>query len=75
MNVILRGVRVIDPMSGVDREGLDGPADLALVGDEKTVRADIERVAAAGATDFLAAEFGASDAETSRTRELLRSFI
>ncbi|MFO1533932.1 MAG: amidohydrolase family protein, partial [Thermoplasmatota archaeon] len=23
MNVILRGVRVIDPMSGVDREGLD----------------------------------------------------
>ena len=59
----------------LDREGLDGPADLALVGDEKTVRADIERVAAAGATDFLAAEFGASDAETSRTRELLRSFI
>ena len=59
----------------LDREGLDGPADLALVGDEKIVRADIERVAAAGATDFLAAEFGASDAETSRTRELLRSFI
>ena len=59
----------------LDREGLDGPADLALVGDEKTVRADIERVAAAGATDFLAAEFGASDAETSRTRELLRSLI
>ena len=23
MNVILRGVRVIDPLSGVDRDGLD----------------------------------------------------
>ena len=59
----------------LDREGLDGPADLALVGDEKTVGAAIERVGAAGVTDFLAAEFGASDAEKSRTRELLRSFL
>jgi alkanesulfonate monooxygenase SsuD/methylene tetrahydromethanopterin reductase-like flavin-dependent oxidoreductase (luciferase family) len=59
----------------LDREGAAGPADVALVGDEKTVQADIERIAEAGATDFLAAEFGSSDAERSRTRELLRSLL
>ena len=59
----------------LDREGLAGPADIALVGDEKAVQADIERVAEAGATDFLAAEFGATDDERIRTRELLRSLL
>ena len=59
----------------LDREGAAGPADVALVGDEKTVQAGIERIAEAGATDFLAAEFGTSDAERSRTRELLRSLL
>jgi F420-dependent oxidoreductase-like protein len=59
----------------LDREGAAGPADVAIVGDEKTVRAGIERIVEAGATDFLAAEFGASDAERSRTRELLRSLL
>jgi hypothetical protein len=59
----------------LDREGLDGPADLALVGDEKTVQSAIERVSGAGVTDFLAAEFGATDAERTRTRELLRSLL
>src|SRR3954454_11525710 len=43
----------------LDREGADGPADVALVGDEKTVAAGITRLADAGVTDFLAAEFGA----------------
>ncbi len=59
----------------LDREGAAGPADVALVGDEATVRAGIERIGEAGATDFLAAEFGADDAEKSRTRELLRSLL
>jgi F420-dependent oxidoreductase-like protein len=59
----------------LDREGLGGPADLALVGDEKTVQVAIEHIAEAGATDFLAAEFGATDSERSRTRELLRSLL
>jgi F420-dependent oxidoreductase-like protein len=59
----------------LDREGLDGPADLALVGDEKTVQSAIERVGGAGVTDFLAAEFGATDTERTRTRELLRSLL
>jgi len=59
----------------LDREGLAGPADIAMVGDEKTVQSAIEHVAESGATDFLAAEFGATDAEISRTRELLRSLL
>jgi len=59
----------------LDREGLAGPADIALVGDEKTVRSGIERIAEAGATDFLAAEFGATDSERSRSRELLRGLL
>jgi F420-dependent oxidoreductase-like protein len=59
----------------LDREGAAGPADVALVGDEKTVQTGIERIAEAGATDFIAAEFGSSDAERLRTRELLRSLI
>ena len=59
----------------LDREGVAGPADVALVGDEKTVQAGIERIIDAGATDFLAAEFGSSDSERTRTRELLRSLI
>ena len=59
----------------LDREGLAGPADLALVGDEKTVQTAIEEIADAGATDFLAAEFGATEAERLRTRDLLRTFL
>lgn len=59
----------------LDREGAGGPADVALVGDEKTVGAEIERLAETGITDFLAAEFGATDSERTRTRDLLRSLI
>jgi F420-dependent oxidoreductase-like protein len=58
----------------LDREGATGPADVALVGDEATVRAGVARVADAGATDFVAAEFGSS-ADRARTRELLRSLL
>jgi F420-dependent oxidoreductase-like protein len=58
----------------LDREGAAGPADVAIVGDEAAVRAGIERVADAGATDFVASEFG-STADRARTRELLRSLL
>jgi F420-dependent oxidoreductase-like protein len=59
----------------LDREGAEGPADVALVGDEATVRSCVERLVDAGVTDFLAAEFGATESERSRTRELLRSLL
>jgi 5,10-methylenetetrahydromethanopterin reductase len=41
----------------LDREGVSGPADVAIVGDEVTVRAGIERIFEAGATEFVAAPF------------------
>jgi alkanesulfonate monooxygenase SsuD/methylene tetrahydromethanopterin reductase-like flavin-dependent oxidoreductase (luciferase family) len=58
----------------MDLEGAEGPADVAVVGDEDTVRAGIARFAAAGATDFAALEVAVSDADAARTRALLRSF-
>jgi len=59
----------------LDREGLAGPADLALVGSEDEVRAGIEGYAGAGVTDFLAVEFAEAADEQARTRELLRSLL
>ena len=58
----------------LDREGAAGPADVAIVGTADEVRAGIERVAEAGATDFIAVEF-AGGADRDRTRDLLRSLV
>jgi F420-dependent oxidoreductase-like protein len=58
----------------LDREGAAGPADVAIVGDEAAVRAGIEAVAAAGATELCASEFGSPD-ELARTRAFLRSLL
>jgi F420-dependent oxidoreductase-like protein len=57
----------------LDREGVEGPADVMLAGDEDAVRAQLEALAAAGATDLLAAEFGSRTEERERTRALLVS--
>src|SRR5437660_331458 len=57
----------------LDREGVEGPADVAIVGDESAVGEQLRRLAEAGATDFLAAPFavpGDGDA-VERTRALL----
>jgi len=59
----------------LDREGAEGPADVAIVGDEATVAAGIRNIADAGATDFSAAEFASGDDDRRRTRELLRSLV
>jgi alkanesulfonate monooxygenase SsuD/methylene tetrahydromethanopterin reductase-like flavin-dependent oxidoreductase (luciferase family) len=59
----------------LDREGAEGPADVAVIGDEATVRAAIGRVADAGCTDFVAAEFAVGEEEQTRTRDLLRSLL
>ena len=42
----------------LDREGAAGPADVALVGDEAAVEAQLADLADAGVTDFVAGEFG-----------------
>ncbi|MET8333240.1 TIGR03564 family F420-dependent LLM class oxidoreductase [Streptosporangium canum] len=55
----------------LDREGAAGPADVAIVGDEDAVAAQIESLAQAGVTDFVAAEY-TSDR---RTREFLRTLL
>jgi len=59
----------------LDREGAEGPADVAIVGDEATVTDALKRLADVGTTDYLAAEFGSSETERARTREALRSLL
>lgn len=54
----------------LDREGADGPADVAIVGDEDTVEARLGEVDGAGVTDFAAAVFGSAE-ERERTRSFL----
>jgi len=58
----------------LDREGAEGPADVAIVGDESAVGEQIQRLAEAGATDFMAAIFPVGKdaaASIARTRRLL----
>lgn len=59
----------------LDREGLEGPADFAIIGDEETVRAGIAEYDAVGVDDLLAAEIAATDGERQRTRDLLRTLL
>ena len=60
----------------LDREGAAGPADVAVVGDEASVLAGLERLASAGATDLVAVEFASHKSpERARTRDLLRSLL
>jgi len=58
----------------LDREGMAGPEDLAMIGSADAVAARIAEVEAAGATTFVAAEFGTPE-EQAATRALLRSLI
>jgi 5,10-methylenetetrahydromethanopterin reductase len=57
----------------LDREGVDGPADIAIVGDENTLRGEIKRFEDAGVTDFNAAIMGVEDGAYDRTLEFLGS--
>ena len=57
-----------------EREGVDGPGDIALIGDEAFVRGKLEELADAGVTDFAATEFTPAEPDRARTRELLISF-
>lgn len=58
----------------LDREGAAGPADVALIGDEDIVTAQIQALGQAGVTDFVAAEFARGD-DRQRTRSLLKALI
>lgn len=54
----------------LDHEGLQGPADLAVVGDEATLRAGIAAMADAGVDDLTVTLFGTKE-EQARTRAFL----
>lgn len=56
----------------LDREGVAGPADVAVVGDEATVGGVLDRLEQAGATEFLANVMGSRE-DRERTRAFLKS--
>lgn len=58
-----------------EREGADGPADVAIVGSADEVRDRLAAMAEAGVTDFAASEFTRTPDEQEATRELLRALI
>jgi 5,10-methylenetetrahydromethanopterin reductase len=58
----------------LDREGAQGPGDVAITGDEAAVTAQITALAEAGVTDFIGAEYARGD-DKRRTHELLKSLI
>ena len=57
----------------LDREGLDEPQDIALIGDETQLRAEIGRIRDSGVTDFNAAIMNTEDGAYERTFEFLSS--
>lgn len=58
----------------LDREGYDGPADLAIIGSIGEVEDRIRAMPDAGVTTFTASEFGSKD-QRAATRELLVSML
>ena len=57
----------------LDREGVAGPAELSLVGDEASLRADLQRLRDSGVTDFNAAIMPLEDGTMDATLDLLQS--
>jgi alkanesulfonate monooxygenase SsuD/methylene tetrahydromethanopterin reductase-like flavin-dependent oxidoreductase (luciferase family) len=54
----------------LDREDVDGPGDVALIGEEDRVAAAVEQLKEIGATDFAAVPLGPRD-EWQRTAALM----
>ncbi len=62
----------------LDIEGAAGPAEVAVVGNEEEVESQLRRIAAKGATDFLAWVFSVGDdthASLTRTRSFLKGLV
>jgi F420-dependent oxidoreductase-like protein len=62
----------------LDIEGVDGPADVAILGNESEVERQIRELAAVGTTDFVPGLFptdGDAEASMQRTRALLKSLV
>ena len=58
----------------LDREGVSGPADVAVVGSESDVERQLAQLEQAGATDFTASPFGSAE-EQQRTVEFLGAMV
>jgi len=57
----------------LDREGVTGPADVSIIGDEGQVLAAFEALEAAGATDLAASVYAPRGEDPSRTYRLLQT--
>ncbi len=57
----------------LDREGVAGPADLALVGGERELARAIDRIAESGATELLSVLIETGDGSALRTLDFLQS--
>jgi F420-dependent oxidoreductase-like protein len=57
----------------LDREGAANPADVGIVGDEKTLRAGIASLKSAGVTHFLASVYASDSGAIARTKAFLKS--
>jgi 5,10-methylenetetrahydromethanopterin reductase len=58
-----------------DREGVDGPADVAIVGNQQLVSDALAELSAAGVTHFAASEFCLTPEERAATRQTLQNSI
>ena len=59
----------------LDREGVEGPADIAIIGSAAEVQDRVGALADIGVTDFAAVEFGATPDEVGNTREALKGLL
>ena len=59
----------------LDREGVAGPADIAIIGSAAEVQDRVGALAGIGVTDFAAVEFGATPDEVRDTREALKALL
>lgn len=59
----------------LDREGVAGPADIAIIGSAAEVQQRITDLAGIGVTDFAAVEFGGTPDEAADTREALKGLL
>ena len=59
----------------LDREGVSGPADVAIIGTAQEVQDRVGALADIGVTDFAAVEFGATPEEIADTREALKGLL
>ena len=59
----------------MDREGVDGPGGIAIVGSEAEVRDQVNELEAMGVTDFNAGVFTSDPEEVARTRSVLQDWL